>query len=176
MKNDLWEQVRGNFEVNDGSLPGIAISNLSPAEVSAVYAMLRKRSRPVEGAPAEFWFRKQEKSELVDSVPDATALVTAGVADSFHHCVAGIVAGGVELPVLGIFVDPDAVELDYRMGPEWNPATVRGFFELLRDCCAIALDAKIKPAEVEGPLYPERFVEAWSTYCSEMPCDGDVSV
>ena len=68
------------------------------------------------------------------------------------------------LPVLGVFVWQDVVELDYRMGPDWGPAQVVGFFELLRDCCALDPAAVVLPAEVEGPPYPDRFLQAWSSY------------
>ena len=96
--------------------------------------MLRQRSRMASDSP-EFWSREQEASLPVDSVPNAAVLVAAGQADPFHHCISGVVAAGVELPALGVFVWPDAIELDYRMGREWGPAQVAGFFELLRDCC-----------------------------------------
>jgi hypothetical protein len=77
-----------------------------------------------------------------------------------------VVAGGVELPVLGVFVWPDAVELDYRMGREWGASQVAGFFELLRDCCALDGGAVVTLAEHEGPPYPDRFVQAWLSYNS----------
>jgi hypothetical protein len=112
--DSLWTKVRGCFNTDDGSLPGIEISKLSPAGVSAIYQMLRRRSR-LCGDPPEFWSRTKEASVLVDSVPDAAALVVAGEAEAFHHCIEGMVSGGVELPVLGVFVWPDIVELDYRM-------------------------------------------------------------
>jgi hypothetical protein len=131
--------------------------------VTAIYAMLRGRSRPC-GNPAEFWSRTKEASVLVDSVSDAAGLVAAGEAEPFHHCVEGVVAGGVQLPVLGIFVWPDIVELDYRMGREWGPAQVAGFFELLRDCCFLDPGAVVIPADFEGPPYPDRFLQAWSAY------------
>jgi hypothetical protein len=56
------------------------------------------------------------------------------------------------------------VELDYRMGQEWGPAQVAGFFELLRDCCGLDPSAVVVPAEFEGPPYPDRFLRAWSSY------------
>jgi hypothetical protein len=156
MVDSLWAKVGGCFDTDDGSLPGIEVSNLSPAGVSAVYAMLRQRSRLV-GNPPEFWSRTQEASVLVDSVPNAAALVAAGEAEAFHHCIAGVVAGGVELPVLGVFVWPNVIELDYRMGREWGPAQVAGFFELLRDCCTLDLAASVVPADREGPPHPQGF-------------------
>jgi hypothetical protein len=102
----------------------------------------------------------------VDSVPNAAALVAGAQAEPFHHCISGVVASGVELPILGVFVWRDAVELDYRMGDEWNPGRVAGFFELLRDCCDLDAGATVAPANSEGPPYSERFAEAWRSYVS----------
>jgi len=166
MTDTLWDKVSGCFDTDDGSLPGIEIANLSPAGVSAIYAMLRQRSQLV-GNPPEFWNRAQEASILVDSVPDAAALVATGAADVFHHCISGIVAGDVELPVLGVFVWSNIVELDYRMGGEWGSSQAAGFFELLRDCCALDPAATVIPANFEGPPYPEQFSRAWTSYLSQ---------
>ncbi len=163
---DLWKEVRYCFDTDDGSLPGILVTQLSPAGMSAVYAMLRRRSRLVADDPPEFWSRTREQSVKVDAVPDPAALVAAGEAEPFHHCVGGLVAGGVELPVLGVFVWSDAAELDYRMGPEWGAAQAAGFFELLWDCCALDPAAVVVPAECEGPPYPEQFSQAWASYRS----------
>lgn len=163
MHDSLWSQVSECFDTDDGSLPGIEVAKLSPAGVSAVYAMLRRRSR-LQGDPPEFWSRVKKISVLVDSIPDAARLVAIGEAEAFHHCIAGIAAGDAELPVLGIFVWRDTIELDYQMGRDWEPAEIAGFFELLRDCCELDLDATVYPAECEGPPYPERFLQVWSSY------------
>lgn len=159
----FWDEASVCFDTDDGSLPGIEVDSLSPAGVSAVYAMLRRRSR-LHGGPPEFWSRNRDESVPVDSVPDAAGLVAAGEAEAFHHCVEGVVAGGVELPVLGVYVWPECVELDYRMGRDWGPTQVVGFFELLRDCCALDPSAVVVPAEFEGPPYPDRFMRAWLSY------------
>jgi hypothetical protein len=163
---NLWEEVRDCFDTDDGSLPGIFVTGLSPGGMSAVYSMLR-RSRLMGDDPPAFWSRTREQPLGVDGVPDAARLVSAGEAEPFHHCVAGLVAGGVELPVLGVFVWGDAVELDFRMGPEWGPPQVAGFFEILWDCCALDPGARVAPADCEGPPYPERFSRAWASYSSK---------
>jgi hypothetical protein len=75
-----------------------------------------------------------------------------------------LISEGVELPVLGVFVWGDSIELDYRMGNEWGPRQVSGFFELLRDCCALDSDAEVVPEKGEGPPYPDRFMSAWLAY------------
>ena len=170
--DELWDEAGVCFDTDDGSLPVIEVAKLSPAGVSAVYAMLRRRSR-LHGDPTELWRCTRDDTVPVDSVPEAAGLVAAGEAEAFHVCVEGLVAGGVELPVLGVFVYPDSVALDYRMGREWGPAQVAGFFELLRDCCALDLSAVVLPAAFEGPPCPDRFLRAWSAYQSRAePADA----
>jgi hypothetical protein len=159
----LWSQIRECFQEDDGSLPGIEIDQLSPDGVASIYAMLRDRSQ-LAGEYAEFWICEQQASVPVDSVPNAAALVAAGKAETFHHCICGLMSGGVELPTLGVFVFPTSIELDYRMGPEWNSAKVAGFFELLRDCCALEPTAVVVPASSEGPPDPRQFSEVWNRY------------
>ncbi|WZP00486.1 hypothetical protein EP7_002130 [Isosphaeraceae bacterium EP7] len=92
-----------------------------------------------------FWSFEVEAELTVDSVPDAAGLVTEGRAAMYNHCISGVIAGGAELPVLGIFVLSDSIELDYRMGKEWGPRQVAGFFELLKDCCDLDANATVTP-------------------------------
>jgi hypothetical protein len=66
------------------------------------------------------------------------------------------------LPTLGVIVFPEAVELSYRMGPEWGSPEVFGFFNLLRDCVNIDQTAVVVPADREGPPDPRRFSEVWN--------------
>lgn len=165
MSASLWTQLRECFDTDDGSLPGILVTKVTPEGVAAIYSMLRQRSHLVTES-AEFWSESEQASVPVDSVPNAAALVVTGQAAPFHHCIGGVMAGGVVLPVLGVFVFADTIELDYRMGPEWGPEEIAGFFELLRECCAVAPGAVVVPASSEGPPYPERFARAWTSYLS----------
>ena len=158
-----WREVRSCFSTDDGSLPSIEICNLTPSGLSAIYGMLRRRSE-MHGASPEYWSNARETSVLVDAVPDAAWLVATGEATPFHHCVEGVVVGGVPLPVLGVFVFSDMIELNYRMGAAWGEAEVKSFFELLGDCCALDANAVIVPSEREGPPDSELFRAAWTAY------------
>lgn len=166
MAVDLWAAVSDCFDTDDGSLPGVFVSSLQPDEVAAIYAMLRQRSQPA-GEPTEFWSEAKQASLPIDSVSNAAALVAAYEAAPFHFCIEGIAAGGVRLPVLGVFVFHESIELDYRMGAEWGPAEVHGFFELLRECCNLARGPTIIMPECEGPPYPDRFLQAWASYMDD---------
>ena len=95
---------------------------------------------------------------------NAAALVASGLAAPFHFCISNLHVNGVELPVLGVFVFKDAIEIDYRMGPHWGPAEVEAFFGLLREICEFTPGAMIRPADCEGPPNSERFSEAWTEF------------
>ena len=130
--DNLWEQVKDCFDTDDGSLPGIEIQKLSPAGVAAIYAMLRRRSQVV--GTAEFWSLAKEASVPVDSLLNAAALVAVGEAEAFHHCIENLISADVKLPVLGVFVFNDTIELDYRMGRDWGPAEVAGLLRPRLGC------------------------------------------
>ena len=55
-----------------------------------------------------------------------------GEADACHVVLRDTRVGAAVLPELGVFVLPDEVALDYRMGPEWRAEEVAALFTLLR--------------------------------------------
>lgn len=166
--NAIWEQVADCFRHNDGSLPGIEMTHVKPTELSAIYRMLRDRSELFGDEPPTLWSRTEERSIPVDSIPDPAGLVAKGESEPFHICLEGILVDGEELPVLGLFVWPEGIELDYRMGPSWTACKIAGFFNLLMDCARLAPGAQVTPAEFEGPPFPDRFMDAWRAYCQSM--------
>jgi hypothetical protein len=163
LEDELWAKVRDCFAEDNGSLPGIEIGCLSKDELSAVYLNLRKRSHLYSEA-AEFRSEVDQTSLPVDSVPDAAALVAECQAAPFHVSIDGLFVGGHELPLLGLFIFQDSIEIDYRMGPTWGPGEVNGLFLLLRELYKLAPSAVIHPAAFEGPPYPERFAQAWAQF------------
>ena len=80
------------------------------------------------------------------------------------HDVEGVVAGGVELPQLGVRVWPAAVELTYCVGREWGQPQMAGFFELLRNCCTFDSAAIVDPHPFATKSNTDRFLRAWSSY------------
>lgn len=162
---ELWEQVADCFRHDDGSLPSIELTDVEAKELSAIYRMLRERSKLVGNGPATFWSRTEGRSMHVDSVADPAELVAKGESEAFHICLGGIHVAGEELPVLGLFVWPDSIELDYRMGPAWTSRKIACFFALLRECSELAPRARVRPAACEGPPFPDRFSYAWRVYC-----------
>jgi hypothetical protein len=56
------------------------------------------------------------------------------------------------------------IRLDYRMGPEWNPASLKALFECLYQLQQIAPTAQVGLPEAEPPAARERFASALQHY------------
>lgn len=130
--SSIFDELRDLFETDDGSLPEIRVRFSDRVAIVAGYALLRARAKGISGH-AEFWSVARGELLSLDSVPNAAQLAVSGEAAPFHVVLSGIESRGVELPPLGVRIDPDQIALDYRMGAEWRAAEVEGFFELLAD-------------------------------------------
>jgi hypothetical protein len=158
-----FESIASCLLYNDGSLPGIELKFGDPREIPTAYKFLISSSTQTNPV-ASFWDTTRQCDVLVDSVPDAATLVIEGRADPFHYCLGGIRVAGFELPDLGIFVFPDGIELDWRMGPEWTEANILAFFELLHLLSEIAPSIEFADAGVEGLPEPEKFFSFREAY------------
>lgn len=125
-----FDLLRRYFETNDGSLPDLEVRYSVAANIPIAFAHLFACGGRIVNART-VWMRDSQSEKLVTGPKDAE-LVVAGTADSFHVLLAGVVCTGIELPDLGVFVFPDSLGIDYRMGPEWGREQVHGFIELLR--------------------------------------------
>src|SRR5437764_9976645 len=112
-----WNKLRALFDTDDGSLPAVRLTELTAEGVAAVYAFLRARASVQPDLV--FWHRALDREERLDAWPNPARLVATDEADPFHFLATGIAVGAITLPDLGVLVFPDAVALDYRMGPEW---------------------------------------------------------
>ena len=65
------------FEVDDGALPGITISNLTGEEVIRIYSHLRSRGDNSSVNP-HFWHKELQSDQPIDSVPNPAELVVSG--------------------------------------------------------------------------------------------------
>lgn len=127
----IWDEIRDFFDTDDGSLPEIRIENLSGDTIVKAYAWIRSNSTLIS-VDAQFWHVPDQSDKHLDVVPNATALVVAGVAEPFHFLAGGLSFQGTVIPDLGVFIFQDAIFLDYRMGPAWGEREVVALFELLR--------------------------------------------
>jgi hypothetical protein len=158
-----WDVAKRNFTDDDGSLPGIEFTRLSPESVRRLVDFFRRHGT-ITTANATLHDNSREADVPLHELNDPVGLVLSGTADSFHCCFGGITHGGVAIPVLGLFVFRDCVEIDYRMGAEWNRDNVDAFFRLLAHLKLFAPEANIDSAENEGLPYPEDFKVALDQY------------
>ncbi len=133
---DAWERLRWLFDTDDGGLYDIRLAELDEPGVAAAFEFIRARS--AVSPDALFWHTGLERDQRVADYPDAARLVARGVAEPFHVLAPGLEFAGAVIPDLGVFVWPDEVTLDYRMGPEWGPPQLVALFELLRQLVAVA--------------------------------------
>jgi hypothetical protein len=141
----------------------VELNGLTHQQLAAIYTYIRHGSRISTEVPT-FWDKRQQRSITLDGVPNAAELVANGDAEAFHFTFSGLQAGAVELPPLGLFVFPNCLELNYRMGPHWTRKTIASFFELLRELCTLAPQATIAVPSVEPPPEADQFLQAWSRY------------
>lgn len=94
-------------------------------------------------------------------MPNPAALVLSGGAHRFHVVWVGIASSGVTLPDLGVFVFPDRLVLDYRMGPSWGPGEVAAFFRLLTELAGLGTGAVLSLQDGARTDLESRFQDAW---------------
>ena len=159
------EEIRSIIEGqrSSGALPGISIHDLTAPQIAMVYAALRMKSR-CEFGEQTFWDRELSQHRPLGEVPAAAELVIHGRADSFHHCLHAIEAGGVELPPLGVFVFEDQIELDYDPNDSWGWNEVAGLLELLLEIAEIAPGARFSLDDEVTRDDTERFATAWVAF------------
>jgi hypothetical protein len=160
----LWDDLRDLFDTDDGSLPEIRVDYSDSSATVAGYALLRGRAARVVSERALLWSNTQSTNVPVDSVPNAAALVASGDAASFHVVLGGIQSQGVTIPDLGVFVFPDQLALDYRMGSSWGVTELGALFELLGELAALDPQASVTHWDTDAA---ERWRAAWRRWSAE---------
>ncbi len=162
----LYARVGFLFDTDDGSLPEVRLTGLSGDQAAAVYAQLRALAHEINDG-AYFWDARADRERLVESVPNAASLVVSGEAEAFHIVLQDPRVGAVALPPLGVFVSPDEVALEYRMGAEWGPSEVAALFALL---CELQRTTPGLRVELEDHALAEvrhHFAAAVAQYCAQ---------
>src|SRR5947209_1386478 len=105
MMAGVWDEVGFLFDTDDGSLPEVRVTDLTPEGVAAAYAFLRARAsvRP----DLRFCHKGLGGEERLDGWPNPALLVATDEAEPFHFLAPGLAFDGVALPDLGVFVWPD---------------------------------------------------------------------
>lgn len=155
-QHDAWAIARENFETDDGSLPGIEFSNLRASEVHAILTFFHTNGIAESSSPAALGMSRLAES----SVEVAARRLKEEDFVSNHCCYSGITFASQQLPTLGLFVDPNSIEIDYRMGPEWNREAVNALFELIAHLQSFCTACVVGSATVEPLPCPASFARA----------------
>jgi hypothetical protein len=161
--NDAWRIARCNFTDDDGSLPGIEFRNLQPSSVQRLWNYF-SHNGDVTTEDATFWHHEMQADVPLNQFDDPAGLVVTGIAAPFHCCFQLKPKDEKTIPVLGLFVLQDVVEIDFRMGSDWCPENVDAFFRLLVHLKSIAPESQIESAANEGLRYPLEFKAALDLY------------
>lgn len=163
----LWTELHELFEDDDGSLPHVLLNFKDRQAVVAAYARLRELGQDITHGGASIQLVREPESRPLVEVPNAAQLVASGEAESFHLLLGCIEVDGRVIPDLGVYVDEDRLVFDYRMGPEWTPASLTAFFALLLDLSKIDSESSMG---LEDHVFPEveaRFQRCWQRFKGE---------
>jgi hypothetical protein len=158
----IWSQLRNLFEHDDGSLPEIELTNLDAGAIPRVFASLWRSGNDTPAGGASYLDRRDGQEKPISSAQDAAnaaVLVCNQEAESIHVVLGGLVSAGTPIPDLGVFVHPDGLVLDYRMGSAWGPQQVTALFELLHTISETELGLEVHHQDSEGA-----FDVAWKQY------------
>ena len=158
-----WDRLRRLFDTDDGGLYDIRLTGLDERGLVAAFEFVRSRS-PVT-PDAHFWHTKLELDQRVADYPNAAELVVSGVAEPFHVGASDLRFRGTMLPHLGVYLLPDELAFDYRMGPEWGEPQLFALFELLRQLADLTGGQVSLGRHVLGPVNV-LFVREWKAYCA----------
>ena len=105
---------------------------MSGIEVIYGYEFLRSHAKSIDTLNPYYWSNTQNKEIPIKFADNPAVQVVFGEGQVFHLCFDGIESPtGKAIPVLGIFVYPNCLNLDYRMGRDWDLEAIQGLFELL---------------------------------------------
>ena len=158
-----WPYIKHLFEMDSGELPDILVEGLSPDQVVSVYDWLMKQCIAPVGTAV--WSVERGQDVPIQEIPNVARAVIEGGVACFRHGLVNLRVGDVLLPALTVFVGPDGIEFDYRMGAEWNEKTVAALFDLLCEVRRSAPQATISQAyEGEYKNRNPEFATAFEAY------------
>jgi hypothetical protein len=153
------------FGKNDGSLPDIEFDNLSGEEVIFGYEFVKKSAERISSEKPYYWSTSQSAEIPILLQDNPSCYVVSGEAEPFHICFDGILSqSGKNIPELGLFVFPDCLAVDYRMGSYWGIDAIEGLFEffliMTKDFKNVKLSHKNNLFDGDGSI----FKTAWAIY------------
>ena len=125
------------FIEDDGSLPEIRIAFSEPDQlVHALALLLSRGGRNVAVGGGVFCIDPTEPTQSFNGIADA-ARVANGTAHYLQIVLAGVRGTDQLIPDLGVYIEPNRMDLDYKMGPHWGCSEIDSFLELLRQLVAL---------------------------------------
>lgn len=169
---DAWNEFGPLFTApSTEEYPEVTLEGLSMTSVALIYALVRSNSTPAS-ANAVFWSRSRRENVLLDATPNAAMLVARGDAPAFHFLVTQVRFDGHAIPDLGVFVHPEAIQLDYRTGPEWSADGLWGLVALLRAATTLAPEAELlwdpRCGGEESPSLASQLIQRFSEQLREL--------
>ncbi len=162
---ELFEQVRHLFENDDGSLPDIFVDNLTDGEVVTVYNWVVSIGGIQNIESMELWSHDAEDNLPYEDVDNPAQKFVDGKLSIFHICLDKLVIEDVEIPQLGVFVEPQRIAFDYRMGKQWGKKEVNALFEFFYRIMQMAPAAVLFQADDGFADKPNgEFYEAFDHY------------
>jgi hypothetical protein len=128
-QTQLWNELHGLFDTDDGSLPEIELTNLNGQQIGSIFLYLLSSGINVTRDGGTFWDNELNQTRSIRSVENAAILVTECRASPFNIVISGIKIGGIAIPDLGVFIFQKMISLDYRMGWEWGPTQLMGLLD-----------------------------------------------
>lgn len=154
------EKLYGAMQYDDGTLGDIELSNLSSEEVIAGFNSLKASAKDLQTPEFFYWSKQQQKEVPItfEQSTDAIKALVEGEAEPFRVNFTSLSSSkGQKLPELGVFVFHNSLTIDYKMGAEWDKASITGLFDLLSDISEKfsqpKLDHKGNINDPEGKLF-----------------------
>jgi hypothetical protein len=163
----LWEELHNLFDIDDGSLPEIELTNLKSREIGDIFSFLLSLGKEVRPDGGSFWYGALNRECPIRSVNNAALLVTECEASPFHIVIVGIEVNSTIIPDLGIFFFQESISLDYRKDPQWGPAEIWALFHLLIQTKNLAHDIRIGLWRNEPENMRVKFRNIWNQYLHE---------
>lgn len=163
-RHELWLTVCDLFLVNDGSLPEINFKSLETDRVSAAYEYLRRLAGCFNDN-TNYWSLPEQRDMQVQSHDKVEDILAVAGAKYFHVVISDVYSpSGIGIPPLGISVFEDWISLDYRMGGDWNPDVLHGFFEIICALQNLTMAPEISHEENQNDPTGRRLVQALSDF------------
>jgi hypothetical protein len=163
----LWEELHDLFDTDDGSLPEIALTDLTRTQIGKIFFFLFSSGKDGTTHGGVFWDKELNLQRSIRDVENAAILVASYEAAPFHIVIRGMKHNSSIIPDLGIFVFQSSIFLDYRKGPEWESAKLEALFYYLYRIYQLAPDVKVGLQASEPEVLRKKFQNVWENYTRE---------